>query len=161
MDLNKKLSQKGAVIAIVLITLFVVAGIVGSIVGHVFYLSKQKAEITNYSVSESASLRLRNNGTLVYRYEEGETSVDLNRVLTLSKGASLRIIMATDVDGKAVKKKAVLDVNNGEHYFFSLQVVSEAGNKTTDYILEIVAKQDYRVDQPFPTFIDEKSPIFY
>ena len=150
--MNKSLSKKATLIAIISVCVFVVAGMIGAIVGNETYLDKQEAKVTNYSVTESAPLRMRNNGQLVYRYQDGTNAIDVKGILELSKGATVTVKKEI-VDGKMYPKNdTVINVADSPRTFLLIQVVSASMNKKSDYILEIVSAKDYQPDAPLPIF---------
>ena len=154
-DLNKKLNKKQTTIAVIAIACFVILGIVGAIVGNVLYLDSQEAKIVNYSSSNNAPLRMRNNGSFVYVYKDA-TEIRLTDVLELSKGATLSVIrIETDPEKEALSAKTEIDLTAHPHVTVFLQVKSKSGKKTTDYMLEIVSESEYRPDEKLPPLIEE------
>lgn len=156
-DFNKRLSKKGTAIAVVCIVLFILLGFVAAIVGHVVYLHNQEAKIVNYKHREGAELRMRNDGTLVYVYDN-KTTVDVKEVLELSEGASLRVVRVVS-ENRVLPTTDKINVAEEPHVYLLLQVVSEAGNKTTNYYLEIVSKEEYQPDGQLPPVIVGDTPI--
>lgn len=154
-DFNKKLSKKQTTIAIAAIACFVILGILCAALGGISYEKNQEAKIVNYSSSGDASLRLRNNGALVYVYKE-PTVFSLTNVLELSKGATLNVVRAESVPDKApVAGKTEIDPSATPHVTVFLQVKSRSGRKTTDYVLEIVSESEYKPDETLSPIIED------
>ena len=154
-DFNKKLNKKQTIIAIMSIACFVLLGIVGAILGNVLYLDSQEAKVVNYSSSNGSSLRMKNNGSLVYVYKD-TTAINLSDVLELSKGATLKVIrVETTPDKESLPPQTEIDPSVHPHVNVFLQVKSKSGKKTTDYLLEIVSEKEYRPDEKIPPLIEE------
>lgn len=154
-DLDKKLNKKQTTIAVTAVAVFVLLGILAAILGNVFYLKNQEAKIVNYSSSSDSPLRLRNNGALVYVYKE-PTAFSLNDALELSKGATMVVVRAESIPDKtALPAKAEIDPSATPHAMVFLQVKSRSGQKTTDYVLEIVSQNEYEPDEALPPLIEE------
>ena len=154
-DLTEKLTKKQTTIAVIAVAVFVLLGILAAILGNVFYLKNQEAKIVNYSSSSDSALRLRNNGALVYVYKE-PTAFSLNDVLELSKGATMTVVRAESVPDKTVlPAQTEIDPSATPHLTVFLQVKSRSGQKTTDYVLEIVSQNEYGPDEALPPLIEE------
>ncbi len=158
-NLNGKLSKKGTIIALALVAAFVLAGIVGAVVGHKSYIDKQGAEIVNAPFTEGVSLRRRADMTYVYVYEENAESVDVTKVLELSKGASMRVQKVVNESGVALPTHSVINVKENRHSFVLLQVTSDGGAHVRSYVLEIVSREEYRPDDKMPAVNVDDDPI--
>lgn len=151
-DLTERLSKKNTIIAVVCIVVFLIIGFVAAVVGHRAYLDSREAEITNISYSSSAKLFMRADGvTLVCKYSSSDVSVALDKVLSLSKGASLSVVSVVDENGSPVSHSGVsFDVSDGQRYFVILNVKSFGGVHTNGYVLEIVSEEDFDVNGTTP-----------
>ena len=152
-DLDQKLSKKATIVAACAIVCFVLAGIIGAVLGGTLYAKGQEAKITNYSSSQNASFRMRNDGTLVYIYEQPSV-LDVNDVIAVSKNANLTVLRAEILpDGVSFAPASTVDLTPHPHVQLLVQVKNPINEKTTDYLLEIVSKTDYQPDKALPVLI--------
>ena len=156
---DKKLSKKTSIICIVCIALFVLAGMIGAIVGHRIYLNSREAFITNYSTKEGATLRMRNNGCLVYSYQDALTELEVTDVLEISDGATIKAMRLETIDGTVLPLSTKLDLTATPHVFLFLHVTSEGNQHQKDYILEVVSASDYQADQKLPPVLFDDGPV--
>lgn len=157
--LNKKLSKKSTVICIVCIAVFVISGILGAILGHQAYLNSREAKITNYSVREGSALRMRNNGELVYCYQDGCKKLDVKELLELSDGATMQLVRSVTADGTLLPLSTQIDLTANNHVYLFLRVTSEGNKFKRDYILEVVSASDYQADQKLPPVLFDDGPV--
>ena len=156
---DRKLSRKSTIVAIVLISAFVFCGMIGAIVGHTYYLNKQEARIVNYSVRENAPLYLRRDGTLVYRYDDGTSSVNALDIIALSDGATAQILRVVTAENVELSHSPDIDLMKNPHVYLFLRVTSNGDKNQTDYILEIVSRSSYKEEQSLPSVIIDNGPI--
>ncbi|MBO4538836.1 MAG: hypothetical protein J5781_01055 [Clostridia bacterium] len=155
-DLDQKLSKKATTIAVCAIVCFVLLGIIGAILGGVFYTKGQEAKITNYSTSQNASFRMRNDGTLVYIYEQPSV-LDVCDVIAVSKNANMTVLRAETLpDGVSFTPDTKVDLAARPHVRLLVRVKNHINEKTTDYLLEVVSKTDYQPDKALPVLIGEQ-----
>ena len=160
-DLDQKLSKKATIVAACAIVCFVLAGIFGAVLGGTLYAKGQEAKITNYSTSQNASFRMRNDGTLVYIYEQPSV-LDVNDVVAVSKNANLTVLRAETLpDGVSFVPASTVDLTACPHVRLLVRIKNPLNEKTTDYLLEIVSKTDYQPDKALPVLIgDNEDPAF-
>ncbi len=150
--MNEKISGKGTVLFIVILAIVVIGSLTGAVYGHKAYLDKQEAVITNAAATESAVLRRCNGDVLVYRYEDGTTSVDLESVVEVSKGATWHVLRVIGEDGSVLSmdKSKTFSVENGAHFYVMTEVWSRSQNKKNGYVIEVVSADGYREDAVLP-----------
>ena len=148
--LNEKLSVKSTVIAISAVILFLIAGIIASVLGGITFYNSKEAKIINYSVSPQDAFHLRKDGTtLVYKYQNGTENVDVDKIIKLSKNASYKILAAYDGNNNQLNNtSSVLNTAENQRYFLLINVSSEYGFVQNGYLLEIVNIENYSDESP-------------
>ena len=162
-DLSERLDRKNSVIAIVCILVFLIAGFVAAIVSHSSYLKNAESKIVNYGVSSSSSFHLRAGtlSTLVYKYADNATVVDLDDVIEVSKGATYSVDLVLNAERQTVEHRGTkFDVSNGQRYFLLITVKSIGNLYRNKYVLELVKKSDYTEETPdFNVQADGETPF--
>ncbi len=144
-DLSERLSKKNTIVAIICIVVFLIAGFLAAVLGHIAYVNSREAEILNYSHSSSSDFFMRSDGlNLVYKYKDSVSEVNLSNILELSDGASFRILVVLNEDGEKISHSEVtFDVSDKQQYFVIVNVTSLGRVHTNGYLIEIVSETDY------------------
>lgn len=134
--LNKKISARKAVVIIIAVIAVCLAAVTAGVAGHTAYLENQKAFIIN---DEELSVSAPN--SLTYFYQDGVKSVDLEKVIKVSKGASFTVEKLKDEDGSVVKPDGKnVDVSVKLQRQAQVKVVSKSGKSTNDYLITVAPK---------------------
>ena len=150
-NLNEKISKKTTIVVSVLVAVFVLGGIIGGVLGGKAYYEGSSADIVNYSLSSNSNFHLRTqselNNLLVYKYDEKATSVDLSEIVSLSDGASMKVISAYEYINEELisinYRGNVFNTENGRRYLVLIDIQNRGGNKHNGYFIELVNENQY------------------
>ncbi len=135
-NLNDKLSKKSSAIVLVCILVFILIAMIAIAAGHTAYLSNQKAQITNVS-----SFRLINPQMMVFVYPDGDTSVDIDKIVEVNKKATFSLVKIIDEDGTiSPPQSSVISVSEKPTRDVIVRVKSPSKTKTVDYRITLVSK---------------------
>lgn len=135
-DLKGKLSSKNTIIVLVSILIFVFVGMIAIAGGHMLYLDKQRAEITN-----TADFRIVNPQMLVYIYEDGEVSINFDEVVKVNRGATFAITKIIDEDGTVSPPiNNTISVATKPTRVVMARITSPSKTKKIDYRITLVPK---------------------
>ncbi len=133
---NDKLSKKSTVIVLVSILIFLVIAMAALALGHVAYLDNQKAQVTNLN-----DFRVINPQMLIYVYPDGDTSVDINKIVEVNKKATLSIVKIIDEDGTiSPPASSVINVSEKPTRDVVIRIKSPSKTKIIDYRITLVSK---------------------
>ena len=137
-DLNEKLSKKTSTIIVLAIVLFVIVGIIVAVAAHSTYIKGKEAKIVKVSASpiKDGLYATKTPSYLGYNYSDGVKTIDLTKIVTVSKGATLSVKKVLTKDLKPVSG-TVLDVANGQGYLVSVSVTSDGNYRKNDYVIQI------------------------
>jgi len=139
-DLSKPLSRKATVAVIITVIVVVLAAIGGVVGGHYAYENNQQAIITNMW---GASFSVESPLELIYFYDDTLLSVDLNKALVVSKGASFGVTKLIDENGNVFASTGnIVDVSTKRQRLAMVRVVSKSGKKKTDYRVKLVPESE-------------------
>ena len=137
-DLNEKLSKKTSTIIVLAIVLFVIVGIIVAVAAHSTYIKGKEAKIVKVSASpiKDGLYATKTPSYLGYNYSDGVKTIDLSKIVSVSKGATLSVKKVLTKDLKPVSG-TVLDVANGQGYLVSVSVTSDGNYRKNDYVIQI------------------------
>lgn len=135
-DLRVKLSKKNTIIILASILVVVLVGMIAIAAGHITYLDKQKAQITN-----TADFSVISPQMFVYVYEDGTKTVDFDEIIKVNNKATFTLTKIIDEDltvSKPTSNKVIVTTNPTR--VVVVQVQSPSKNKTLDYRITVVSK---------------------
>ena len=137
-DLNEKLSKKTSTIIVLAIVLFVIVGIIVAVAAHSTYIKGKEAKIVKVSASpiKDGLYATKTPSYLGYNYSDGVKTIDLTKIVSVSKGATLSVKKVLTKDLKPVSG-TVLDVANGQGYLVSVSVTSDGNYRKNGYVIQI------------------------
>ncbi|MBR1624692.1 MAG: hypothetical protein IJ676_03000 [Clostridia bacterium] len=137
-DLNEKLSKKTSTIIVLAIVLFVIVGIIVAVAAHSTYIKGREAKIVKVSASpiKDGLYATKTPSYLGYNYSDGVKTIDLSKIVSVSKGATLSVKKVLTKDLKPVSG-TVLDIANGQGYLVSVSVTSDGNYRKNDYVIQI------------------------
>ena len=137
-DLNEKLSKKTSTIIVLAIVLFVIVGIIVAVAAHSTYIKGREAKIVKVSASpiKDGLYATKTPSYLGYNYSDGVKTIDLTKIVTISKGATLSVKKVLNANLEPVSG-TVLDVANGQGYLVSVSVTSDGNYRKNGYVIQI------------------------
>ena len=137
-DLNEKLSKKTSTIIVLAIVLFVIVGIIVAVAAHSTYIKGKEAKIVKVSASpiKDGLYATKTPSYLGYNYSDGVKTIDLTKIVTISKGATLSVKKVLNANLEPVSG-TVLDVANGQGYLVSVSVTSDGNYRKNGYVIQI------------------------
>ena len=137
-DLNEKLSKKTSTIIVLAIVLFVIVGIIVAVAAHSTYIKGKEAKIVKVSASpiKDGLYATKTPSYLGYNYSDGVKTIDLTKIVSVSKGATLSVKKVLNANLEPVSG-TVLDVANGQGYLVSVSVTSDGNYRKNGYVIQI------------------------
>lgn len=137
-DLNEKLSKKTSTIIVLAIMLFVIVGIIVAVAAHSTYIKGREAKIVKVSASpiKDGLYATKTPSYLGYNYSDGVKTIDLTKIVTVSKGATLSVKKVLNANLEPVSG-TVLDVANGQGYRVYVSVMSDGNYRKNSYVIQI------------------------
>ena len=137
-DLNEKLSKKTSTIIVLAIVLFVIVGIIVAVAAHSTYIKGREAKIVKVSASpiKDGLYATKTPSYLGYNYSDGVKTIDLTKIVTVSKGATLSVKKVLNANLEPVSG-TVLDVANGQGYLVYVSVMSDGNYRKNGYVIQI------------------------
>lgn len=137
-DLNEKLSKKTSTIIVLAIVLFVIVGIIVAVAAHSTYIKGREAKIVKVSASpiKDGLYATKTPSYLGYNYSDGVKTIDLTKIVTVSKGATLSVKKVLTKDLEPVSG-TVLDVASGQGYRVYVSVTSDGNYRKNGYVIQI------------------------
>lgn len=133
-DLEGKLSSKNTIIVLVSILIFVFIGMIALAAGHIVFLDKQRAEITN-----TADFRVTNPQMLIYVYEDGEANINFDEIVKVNKGATFVLTKIIDEDGTVSPSASnIVCVSTKSTRVVMVKITSPSKSKKIDYRITLV-----------------------
>ena len=136
-SLEGRLGKKESAIALTCVLLVLVIGFTVAVLAHQKYLNTRRADLIASGTPGEGKLYMANVGSPVYVYSASQTEVDLADIITVSKGATYKIVRVTDAALNELETTSVLDVSGKQTYYVVVKVTSEGGIRSNSYILEI------------------------
>ena len=137
-DLNEKLSKKTSTIIVLAIVLFVIVGIIVAVAAHSTYIKGREAKIVKVSASpiKDGLYATKTPSYLGYNYSDGVKTIDLTKIVSVSKGATLSVKKVLNANLEPVSG-TVLDVANGQGYLVYVSVMSDGNYRKNGYVIQI------------------------
>lgn len=137
-DLNEKLSKKTSTIIVLAIVLFVIVGIIVAVAAHSTYIKGKEAKIVKVSASpiKDGLYATKTPSYLGYNYSDGVKTIDLTKIVSVSKGATLSVKKVLNANLEPVSG-TVLDVANGQGYLVYVSVMSDGNYRKNGYVIQI------------------------
>ena len=137
-DLNVKLSKKTSTIIVLAIVLFVIVGIIVAVAAHSTYIKGREAKIVKVSASpiKDGLYATKTPSYLGYNYSDGVKTIDLTKIVSVSKGATLSVKKVLNANLEPVSG-TVLDVANGQGYLVYVSVMSDGNYRKNGYVIQI------------------------
>ena len=132
-----KANKKVALIVVAVVLIAAVLAIVATVSLQAAYERRSRAEIVDFG----EVVALNDEGSYVYRYDEGVDSVDLATKVTVNAGASFCIVKIKDEDGLVTKGSGTsVDVSTKPLRTAVVRVSSENGKNTADYAITVAPR---------------------
>lgn len=137
-DLNEKLSKKTSTIIVLAIVLFVIVGIIVAVAAHSTYIKGREAKIVKVSASpiKDGLYATKTPSYLGYNYSDGVKTIDLTKIVSVSKGATLSVKKVLNANLEPISG-TVLDVANGQGYRVYVSVMSDGNYRKNGYVIQI------------------------
>lgn len=138
-DLNEKLSKKTSTIIVLAIVLFVIVGIIVAVAAHSTYIKGREAKIVKVSASpiKDGLYATKTPSYLGYNYSDGVKTIDLTKIVSVSKGATLSVKKVLTAKDLKPVSGTVLDVASGQGYLVYVSVTSDGNYRKNGYVIQI------------------------
>ncbi|MFA6867455.1 MAG: hypothetical protein WCR54_08100 [Clostridia bacterium] len=138
---NKRVSPKTTAFVLIAVAVIVMVAIIGSIAGYNAYKNATMTEITNLNTF------IKNNpSTFVYEYPDETITVDMSKIVNLSKNATMEIVnvkiknSSAEYDVVDNSGNLLVDVSDKVAKYVTINVNNSF--KSKEYIVVLVASSD-------------------